>query len=187
MARVLLCKRWQTAVLRRASLLSQTFERSPTRPADEHSTRILVRKHGAFRRASVALAALLLWGAPVFPAFSWSPGTAAASDTGRFVVDTANRRDVMSFYHAVYGASEGFEARAGWSGNVAALAPGTTSLELKKDVLRRVNFYRALAGLQADLALNPEKSVKAQEAALLTARNRALSHYPGANFRNGPA
>jgi hypothetical protein len=85
---------------------------------------------------------------------------------------------VLAFYHAVYGASEGYASRSGWNGDVVGLVPGTTSAALKEDVVRRVNFYRALAGLAADVTLNSEKSAKAQEAALLMARNGGLSHAP---------
>jgi hypothetical protein len=99
-----------------------------------------------------------------------------------FTVDAASRRDVLSFYHAVYGASDGFEARSEWTGDVAGLLPGSTSLALKNDVLRRVNFYRALAGVPANLSLNLEKSVKAQEAALIAARNLGLSHHPVSEY-----
>ena len=132
----------------------------------------------ASHRVSAAVAALLLWSALVSSGFSWTPSAAGTVGVKGFTVDSASRRDVLSFYHAVYGASAGFEARSDWTGNVAGLLPGTTSLALKNDVLRRVNFYRALAGLPADLSLNLEKSVKAQEAALIAARNRGLSHYP---------
>ncbi len=94
------------------------------------------------------------------------------------MVDSSSRGEVLAFYHAVYGASEGYASRVGWTGDVAGLLPGTTSAALKEDVLRRINFYRALAGLPADLTLNFEKSAKAQEAALIMARNGGLSHAP---------
>jgi hypothetical protein len=61
---------------------------------------------------------------------------------------------------------------------VGGLRPGTNSTGFQSDVLRRVNFYRALAGVPANLTLNSEKSAKAQEAALLCARNNGLSHHP---------
>jgi hypothetical protein len=93
-------------------------------------------------------------------------------------VDTLSRRDVLAFYHSVFSNGRQPEASPEWDGHVSALLPGNTSAAFQSDVLRRVNFYRALAGVPANLTLNVEKSAKAQEAALLIARNSGLSHYP---------
>ncbi|MEN8693706.1 MAG: hypothetical protein ACN4GG_05170, partial [Akkermansiaceae bacterium] len=53
----------------------------------------------------------------------------------------------MAFWHHYYMASEGYEAR--WGGDVdfenCTLTP--PSEEFTKDVQRRVNYYRAMAGL----------------------------------------
>ena len=95
-----------------------------------------------------------------------------------FTVNTADRNDVISFYQAVFKASEGFENRPMWNyapdfaapysytynasveppilkntSDNTKLASGQTSLSFVKDVERRVNFYRALAGVNASVSL----------------------------------
>lgn len=110
--------------------------------------------------------------------FAWSPGVSSPNQTANFSVDTTNRRDVLSYFNCVYGASEGYGDRINWQGNVASLQAGTTSLTFKQDVLRRVNFYRALVGLSSDITLNLSTSAKDQAAALIFARNDGISHFP---------
>ena len=59
---------------------------------------------------------------------------------------------------------------------------GTTSATFKDDVRRRINFYRALVALPADITFDATKSGKCQEAALMMARNGQLSHTPPPNW-----
>jgi hypothetical protein len=95
-----------------------------------------------------------------------------------FVVDRADRRDVLAFYHCVYGASGMYEENHGWVGNAATCAAGSTSGVFKDDVLRRVNFFRALTGLPADIRFTDTKSAKAQKSALMMSKAGALEHFP---------
>lgn len=155
-----------------------------------------------------------LWLAALFLAASsgvvcaWSPGTYPVPSRG-FTVDTSDRNDVVSFWQAVYKASEGYEKRIGWTGNYTAPAPytnaaGTISAAFITDVERRVNFYRALSGVPANVRVNTDstvvidppdahkpaagtlKSVAAQQAAYMVIRTfhdngssvAALSHNP---------
>ena len=87
---------------------------------------------------------------------TWVPinGTAPA---GGFVVDTLSRIDSLAFYNAVFLASEGAEHRVGWTGSYgAACAPGTTSAAFRDDVRRRVNYYRAMCGLPANITFDAD-------------------------------
>ncbi len=113
---------------------------------------------------------------------AWQPGTGSPSAVDGFVVDTTNRRDVIAFYHCVYQASEGYAARMGWTGNTTTGQAGTTTAAFKDDVRRRINFYRALAGLPGDITFNATKSQKDQAAALMMAANNTLSHTPTASW-----
>lgn len=82
--------------------------------------------------------------------------------TRGFEVDTTNRNEVVSFYQKVYMASEGYQDRIGWTGNynsTAAGAEGTVSAVFSGDVERRVNYYRAMCGLQADVRVNSGATV----------------------------
>ncbi len=116
------------------------------------------------------------------PLAAWSPGTGQPGAVDGFVVDPTNRTDVLAFYQTVYTASENYAANLAWTGNVVTGTAGTTSAAFQGDVLRRINFYRALSGLPADITLDAAKSAKDQEAALMFARNGMLSHFPPADW-----
>lgn len=109
---------------------------------------------------------------------AWTPGTSSPSATAGFAVDPTSRRDVLAFYHTIYTASENYAANRQWTGNVTTGVPGTTSAAFKADVLRRINFYRALCGLPADIALNDTLNAKCQEAALMFSANSNIDHFP---------
>jgi hypothetical protein len=91
-------------------------------------------------------------------------------------VDTSNRADVVDFYNNVFLASEGIGAN--WNGSISTCDPGATSSAYQDAVLLRVNYYRAMAGLPADLALNIDWNVKCQDAALMMIAEPGLSHSP---------
>jgi len=130
---------------------------------------------------------------------AWTPGVGYESDTSGFTVDRQSRIDVVSFWHAVYQESEGYEGRIDWAG-----APGTTSAVFKGDVQRRLNYYRAMAGMRADMGMNSgsvvlvtsetptlarpsggtTKGVAAQAAAYMVSRNSA-EYLPGGGVANG--
>lgn len=87
-------------------------------------------------------------------ALAWSPGVGNESSLSGFKVNTQSRNDVISFWNSVYAQSLGYEQRLGWTGSFDSSDPGITSTALKNDVLRRVNFYRAMAGMNADIEMN---------------------------------
>jgi len=99
-----------------------------------------------------------------------------------FTVDIQDRTDVLAFYHEVYRASEGYETRIAWTGDVASCLAGDISEVFRDDTRRRINYYRALVGLPANITFNPVKSAKAQAAALIYAANQGLSHFPIRDF-----
>ena len=73
-----------------------------------------------------------------------------------FVVDMQNRLEVLFFYNAVFAASEGAEGRIGWTSSYGACVAGNTAADFRTDVQRRVNYYRALCGLPADITFDAE-------------------------------
>ncbi|MBK1830074.1 hypothetical protein JIN77_05030 [Verrucomicrobiaceae bacterium R5-34] len=107
---------------------------------------------------TTTLAAALLAAAPLC-LHAWSPGVGNASATTGFTVDTQARNDVISFWHNVYMESEGYENRINWTGSVTGGTAGTTSAAFKDDVQRRINFYRAMAGLNANIDLTSSSTV----------------------------
>jgi len=123
--------------------------------------------------------------------------------TRGFEVNSLNRNDVVALYQSVYKASEGYRDRIAWTGNytsTAAGAEGTTSAVFASDVERRLNYFRALCGIPADVRVNtgslvtiladdaykPDasttKAAAAQRSALMIARTYpstgGLSHNP---------
>jgi hypothetical protein len=90
-------------------------------------------------------------------------GVESPVPTRDFVVDTSDRSEVVSFYHAVYMASEGYQHRIAWTGNygsTAAGAEGSVSQVFSDDVERRVNYYRAMCGLPAGARVNSGAAVR---------------------------
>jgi len=112
---------------------------------------------------------------PVLP-----PRHALELPSGGFTVDIGSREEVRHFYSAVYQASEG--ASIGWTGSHATCDAGTTLQGFKDAVERRVNFFRAMAGVPAAVTLAGEMSAKAQQAALMMSANSQLSHDPPADW-----
>lgn len=99
-----------------------------------------------------------------------------------FAVDTASRPEVLAFYHCIYRASEGWESRMNWTGNVSNCTPGTVATAFHEDTLRRINYYRAMAGLNTDIQFVATKNTASQQAALMMARNNQVAHDPPTNW-----
>ena len=89
---------------------------------------------------------------------TWAPVNGVVPAAG-FVVDRQSRAEVLYFYNSVFLASEGSETRMGWTSRYGACTPGTTHADYRKDVQRRVNFYRALAGLPAGITFDAEPAL----------------------------
>jgi uncharacterized protein YkwD len=103
-------------------------------------------------------------------------GPGLLNQTGSFEVDAASREQVRLFHQTVYVASEGVEMA--WTGDGDSCQAGTISSEFHDAVLRRINYFRALAGVPAGVALDATFNAKAQEAALMMSVNDALNHFP---------
>jgi uncharacterized protein YkwD len=104
----------------------------------------------------------------------------AAAANGGYSIDAGNREQVRLFYASVFASSAGIAS--GWSGNVAACNAGDTSAEYKAAILRRINWFRALAGVPAAVQFDAGFSQQAQQAALMMAANKQLDHTPPASW-----
>ncbi|MCU0520756.1 MAG: CAP domain-containing protein [Anaerolineae bacterium] len=91
-------------------------------------------------------------------------------------VNPQDRQASLDFYTQVYLASE--DVSIDWTGNHATCGEGTTSKAFRQAVQLRINYFRAMAGVPADLTLSDEYNAKAQKAALMMSVNRRLSHAP---------
>lgn len=118
--------------------------------------------------------------------WAWSPGVASSNAIGDSAVplsvDIGDRNDVVAFYQCIYNASTNGNSKISWTGSVAGCDPGTTSAAFKDDVRRRVNWFRAMGTLPADIEFDTNKNSKAQAAALIMSENDALSHDPATDF-----
>ena len=109
------------------------------------------------------------------------PLTRTASDGGsapRVGIDTWDRDAVLAAYEAEF---DRVEPDAGFTGDVDDCAAGTTSQPFRDSIMRRVNWYRKMAGLAA-VTENPALTATAQRKALIMLAQGALSHTPSAEW-----
>lgn len=99
-----------------------------------------------------------------------------------FTIDTSSRNDVAAAYHAYFISSEDYASIHGYTGDVDNCVPGTLSDEFQEMTLRRVNYYRAQAGLPADIYFTAAKNAKAQKAATIMAHINDITHYPANDY-----
>ncbi len=71
----------------------------------------------------------------------------------------------------------------GWTGNTADCNAGTISADAQQKTLQRINYYRKLAGLPADIVFDEEWNAKCQQAALMMYANNSLSHSPPTSWK----
>lgn len=106
--------------------------------------------------------------------------TAALTPPGGFEVDLGVRQQARAFFNSVFWGTSDIDS--GWSGDVGTCDAGTTSAAFRENVIARVNFYRAMAGVPSDLTVDDTASAKAQEAALIMSANDSLSHNPPSSW-----
>jgi hypothetical protein len=97
------------------------------------------------------------------------------NSVGPLSVHPASRQESLDFYRNYY---LGSTTSPGWTGNVSACNPGTTTKAFRDSVALRINYFRAMAGVPAKVTLFDEYNQKAQKAALMMSANHALSHNP---------
>jgi len=106
-------------------------------------------------------------------------GTTASSPW----IDISTRETVRSYYLDQYEASNGVAIQwtgslSGNPGHSATGSAGTTSTAYKQAVIARINWFRAMAGVPAVIALDNNYSAQDQKAALMMAANNQLNHAP---------
>ncbi len=89
-------------------------------------------------------------------------------------IDTSNRTEVIARWYDTYFDNTPFT----WSGDISTCRAGDTPEAFKSAVLKRLNYYRAMAGLPGNLTLDLTFSSKAQDAALMMDAANSLSHSP---------
>ncbi|EXJ11786.1 Cysteine-rich secretory protein family protein [Nitrincola nitratireducens] len=95
--------------------------------------------------------------------------------------DVSDREQVRQFYNTVYRSSDG--VLANWTGSIESCDAGRVSEAYEAATLRRINWYRAFAGVPSTIVLDETYSRKAQETALLLSANNTLTHFPTSDMR----
>lgn len=95
-------------------------------------------------------------------------------------INTQDRGEVQQFYLTEYLASDG--VNAGWTGNHGNCDAGTTTVAFRDAILRRINYFRMMAGIPEVTGFNDSYNSKAQAAALMMSVNRALNHTPPSSW-----
>ncbi len=91
-------------------------------------------------------------------------------------VNTASRAQVLALYRHYYQAAR---PAPGWTGSFAARTPGAVSDDFLCATLRRINYFRAMSGLRGDVTFDAANNARCQQAALMMAAERQVSHHPG--------
>ena len=95
-------------------------------------------------------------------------------------IDTQNRLASLLFYQQEYLGSAMTDA--GWTGDHTTCNPGETSPAFREALLRRINYFRSMAGIPLVNAFKIDYTTKAQAAALMMSVNRKLSHTPDSSW-----
>jgi uncharacterized protein YkwD len=105
----------------------------------------------------------------------------SVSREGGLSVDTLHKDQALAFFHAYYRPCE--DTPTGWTGNHATCNEGSISDAFRTAVLQRINYFRAMAGVPADIVFDDELNQKAQKAALMISVNGRLSHAPDESWQ----
>ncbi|HEY3853270.1 MAG TPA: hypothetical protein VGO67_02630 [Verrucomicrobiae bacterium] len=91
-----------------------------------------------------------------------------------FMVNGSSREEVRQFYNAIYPASE--EISIDSSAVIANCDPGMNSSAFQNAELVRINWFRAMSGIPANVTLSLTEGLEAQAAALMISANNQLQH-----------
>jgi hypothetical protein len=105
--------------------------------------------------------------------FAYFPLIAAAREG--LYVHPQDRRWSIAFFHAYYTLPATIPIE--WTGNHNQCHAGSVSPAFQAAITRRINYFRAMAGVPA-VKLDGDYSAQAQQAALMMSVNRRLSHGP---------
>ena len=102
-------------------------------------------------------------------------------DAGEPFLDIGSRESSLNYYRSNYLISS--SPPINWTGAHTTCDPGTTNPELQRAELGRINYFRAMAGVPAQVVFSEESNLRAQAAALLMSINRDLDHTPPETWR----
>ena len=85
--------------------------------------------------------------------------------TGGFAVNTDAREEVRSFYNAIFPTSDNVAQDT--TADASSCTPGHNSNAFQQAELRRINWFRAMAGMPATIALDPIDDYGSQQMAVM--------------------
>ena len=106
-----------------------------------------------------------------------TPDTAGTQGSPWF--NTSNRATIVDVYEREFSIDA---SSMDWSGAYDGCQAGDSSQDLRQQTIRRVNFYRSMAGVPATVVENPQYSAKAQYGALMMSSEGTLSHHPDSSY-----
>lgn len=89
---------------------------------------------------------------------------------------TSARDSAVYNYHTFYLGS--VLTSSGWTGNISSCDPGTIPQSAHDLVMKKINYYRRIVGLNYNCTSDTSKYTMCQQAALIMEANNALSHFP---------
>ena len=99
----------------------------------------------------------------------------SAAASAAIELDPSSRESMRQGYLEIL--KPALDTPIGWTGDLATCDAGAPSAAAQEATLTAVNYFRELVGVQP-VTFDPTLSAKAQQAALMMARNRQLSHQP---------
>ncbi len=136
---------------------------------------------------------------PLMPEISETAGQAISSSPQSLSFDTSFRIFLPLVFNPVVEGSVDVQSKASvtdyfntfylnqsvstdWNGNLATCNYGSTSAAFRESVMRRINYYRVMAGIPPLNNLYDVYNQKAQAAAALMSINDALNHTPPSSW-----
>lgn len=113
---------------------------------------------------------------PDTPVERWRQIPYSTTQDAGYQISLASREAARLFYRTVFASSN--NVASGWSGDLSTCTAGDTHSDYKAATLRRINWFRAMAGVPASIGLDSTYNRKAQQTALMMSAQGALSHYP---------
>lgn len=113
--------------------------------------------------------------APAPPSPSPAPNPAAVPP-----IDATNKTEVLTRFRDTYLDP----ATKSWTGgDVASCVPGALGSDYRRALIKRINYFRAMAGVPGNVFENEPANLEAQAAALMMDANSALSHAPPSTWK----
>ena len=110
------------------------------------------------------------------PTAEKAPGGVEVALAGPLSVNPLDREASRKFFNTYYLGA--ITPTIDWTGNRSTCNAGATSLSFRDAVLLRINYFRAMAGVPAQVAFSDTYSTEDQQAALMMSVNNQLNHSP---------